>query len=166
MQRPFAVSGFGPGPAGQDKPEPVELAIVHELGNLLTLIFRTFVSDVVTETHHGATPSQLRFLETLSINPGISVVEAARRLAITTPSACTALGRLNRLDWVEKRPDPNDKRSYLLFLTATGWEIVHAVQEKQIERLHVLLERFNAKEIEGFRDVVRRISAGIVELYG
>ncbi|RMF23011.1 MAG: MarR family transcriptional regulator [Deltaproteobacteria bacterium] len=166
MQSRNAVSGFVPTAPGEEQPQPLELAIVHELGELLTAIFKNFVSDVVTGTRYGATPSQLRFLEMLAISPGVSVVEAARRLAITTPSACTALGRLCDMGWIEKRPDPSDRRSYHLHLTEEGWHVVREVQQTQIARLRKLLQRFSAEEIETFRDVVRRINAGIAELYG
>ncbi|RMD83989.1 MAG: MarR family transcriptional regulator [Candidatus Dadabacteria bacterium] len=166
MQRQTAVPGAATVAPGEHSPGPVELAIVHELGGLLTAIFKHFVSDVVSDTRYGATPSQLRFLEMLSINPGLSVVEAARRLAITTPSACTALGRLCSLGWVEKRPDPSDRRSFHLYLTREGWRVVRDVQEMQIARLRRLLERFRPEEIESFRDMVRRISDAIDELYG
>lgn len=138
--------------------------LIHELSALFSNAFKKFASDVAAESGFGATPSQLRFLQLLVIRPGISLVEAARNMAITTPSACTALSRLTSLGWVTKYQDPNDKRCWCLLLTEEGQKLVDEFEAAQVRRLCALLEKFTEEEISVFRDLARRITAAIAEV--
>lgn len=138
--------------------------LIHELSALFSNAFKKFASEVALESGFGATPSQLRFLQLLVIRPGISLVEAARSMAITTPSACTALSRLTSLGWVAKYRDPNDKRCWRLELTEDGQTLVDEFETAQVRRLNALLRKFTEEEVSVFRDLARRITAAIAEV--
>ncbi len=139
--------------------------IIHELGVFLSAVFKNFISDVASDNHSGATPSQLRILQLLGHNPGIAVVEAARSLAITTPSACTAVNRLVGLGWVERRTDTQDKRCRRLHLSEAGRELVNEFESTQVSRLKEILARCTDEEIGDFREMVGRLTAYIEERY-
>ncbi len=138
-----------------------QLAIIDELGGLFFAVFRAFISNIAKETKRGVTPTQMRFLQLIAHRPGLSNAEIAQGLAVTTPSACTAINRLIKLGWVERHADVRDKRCIRLYLTGAGEELVRSFQIMQAEKLKDLLAIFEEEEMNEFRDMVRRITAYI-----
>jgi DNA-binding MarR family transcriptional regulator len=113
-----------------------------------------------------ATPAQLRALQVVSLNPGSSVVEIARGLAVSNASACTALGKLGRLGWVKQEVDRADRRVRRVHLTRKGQAVVDEFQAAQARRVAAVVARFNQKELNEFRTFVRRITKAIGDIYG
>lgn len=64
----------------------------------------------------GITPVQFYVLSELWINDGIKFKELARNLSMDGSTLTGILDRLERLDYVERRDDPEDRRSLLIFL--------------------------------------------------
>src|SRR4051794_5035802 len=67
---------------------------------------------------HDLTLPQFDVLATLRFSEGVSQQELAERLLVTKGNVCGVLDRLERLGWVERRPDPNDGRANRLYFTA------------------------------------------------
>lgn len=76
---------------------------------------------------HGAV---MQFLD----NDGRRVSDLARRAQITKQSMAELVGHLERHDYVERVPDPSDRRAKLVRPTAKGME-VHAIAGRYITRL-------------------------------
>ena len=60
---------------------------------------------------------------------GARPTELATRLRISKQALNYLLGELERLDYVERRPDPDDLRSKRVALTPRGTAAVHAIRE-------------------------------------
>jgi DNA-binding MarR family transcriptional regulator len=76
---------------------------------------------------HEVTLPQFDVLATLRFGEGVTQQELAERLLVTKGNVCGVLDRLERLGWVERRPDPDDRRANRLYLTAAGRRKVDAV---------------------------------------
>jgi DNA-binding MarR family transcriptional regulator len=140
--------------------------LLDEVGSFFLAVFRAFASDVARQSGVRATPGQIRVLQVVSLNPGASVVEIARGLAVSNASACTALGKLARLGWVKQEVDRSDRRVRRVCLTRKGQSVVGEFQAAQAHRVAAVLARFNKKEINEFRGSVRRITKAIGDIYG
>jgi DNA-binding MarR family transcriptional regulator len=143
-----------------------DLALLDEVGSFFLAVFRAFASDVARQSGVRATPGQLRALQVVSLNPGSSVIEIARGLAVSNASACTALGKLVALGWVRQEVDRSDRRVRRIHLTRKGQAVVDEFQAAQARRVAAVIARFNTKEINDFRGFVRRITQAISETYG
>ena len=55
--------------------------------------------------------------------------ELAARLRMTKQAVNYLLGELERLDYLERRPDPDDLRSKRVVLTRRGTSVVHVIRE-------------------------------------
>jgi len=141
-------------------------ALLDEVGSFFLAVFRAFASDVARQSGVRATPGQIRTLQVVSLNPGASVLEIARGLAVSNASACTALGKLARLGWVRQVVDRSDRRVRRVYLTRKGQTVVDEFQAAQARRVAAIFARFNKKEIEEFRHSVRRITKAIGDIYG
>ena len=69
---------------------------------------------------YGLTPAQFDVLAQLWRNQGINQQELAGKLLVTKGNVCGLIDRLEKLSLVERRSDPEDKRTNLLYLTEAG----------------------------------------------
>src|SRR5215207_200660 len=64
---------------------------------------------------------------------GAKPSELATRLRISKQALGYLLGQLERLDYLERRPDPDDQRSKRVALTPRGTSAVHALRDAVAE---------------------------------
>lgn len=84
---------------------------------------------------HGIVTSQFEFLRYLRDHPGCRVADMAAEFAIGIGATSKAMDRLEGRGFVERQPNPADRRSSLLALTDTGSELVDAAEATFTEGL-------------------------------
>jgi len=67
--------------------------------------------------HLGLTRAQWQVLAHLQRNEGINQIGLADLLEVEAITLCRTIDRMEEGGWVERRPDPKDRRARLLFLT-------------------------------------------------
>jgi DNA-binding MarR family transcriptional regulator len=88
---------------------------------------------------------------------GITVSELADLAHVRKQTMAQAVGQLERAGYVERRPNPNDRRSQLVFLTERGRSVppvTHAAAARVEERWAALT---SPKELEGLRKSLLRL---------
>ncbi|HEY9765460.1 MAG TPA: MarR family transcriptional regulator [Chroococcales cyanobacterium] len=85
----------------------------------------------------------LRFLERHT-NPSIGAI--AESLGISNPAATKAVDRLVTRGWVDRSENPQDRRTLLLGLTASGEEILKSFLESRQNHLDRILEGMRVEE--------------------
>lgn len=96
----------------------------ESFGYLINLLARQFIRslDRRIETHglmHGQFPALLMLWE----RPGLTQAEIARIVAVEQPTMANTLNRMERDGWVERRPDPEDRRRTLIYPTAKAMAV-------------------------------------------
>ena len=89
---------------------------------------------------HGISMGQFEFLDYLSRQPGSRVGDLAGAFAIGIGATSKSIDRLERLEWVQRVPNPDDRRSSLLELTAAGEVLADQARRSCEERLSELLD--------------------------
>jgi DNA-binding MarR family transcriptional regulator len=90
---------------------------------------------------------------------GIQVSELARLARVRKQTMAQAVEQLERLGYVDRRPDPSDARARLVFLTDRGQAVrpvTHAAGHRVEERWAELL---NPDELEELRSTMQRLLA-------
>ena len=100
-----------------ESPAQVRLRAWVQLVRTVSLIQRRVVGALGA---HDVTLPQFDVLATLRFGEGVTQQELAERLLVTKGNVCGVLDRLEALGWVERRPDPKDRRANRLHLTAAG----------------------------------------------
>ncbi|MGD8832162.1 MAG: MarR family transcriptional regulator [Pseudomonadales bacterium] len=100
----------------------------------------------------GLTQAQARALLQLSRNEGISQVALARLLEIQPITLLRQLDRLADSGFIERRPNPQDRRAQQLYLTGSGNDL--------IEKLVSLSRTLSVQIMEG---VDRETLAGLMD---
>ncbi len=81
---------------------------------------------------HGLTLPQFDVLATLWHDEGITQQELAERLLVTKGNVVGLIDRVSTAGWVERRPDPEDRRANRLYLTDAGRKLLAAAWPSQI----------------------------------
>jgi DNA-binding MarR family transcriptional regulator len=98
-------------------PDELRLRAWVQLARTFSLVQRRIVAALAES---DVTLPQFDVLATLRFSEGVTQQELAERLLVTKGNVCGVLDRLERLGWVERRPDPEDRRANRLHLTAAG----------------------------------------------
>src|SRR5438477_4620937 len=87
------------------------------------------------------------------------IAEIVTVFGLRGSTATAVLDRLEERGLAFRRPNPDDRRSFLLDLTAEGKRIAEEVQE-HVERLeNAIARRVTREDEEGFRNVMKAIDA-------
>ena len=92
---------------------------------------------------HGARPSEL-----------------AAELGVSKQALNYLLGELERLGYLERRPDPDDLRSKRIALTARGQDVVRVMREAVSELEREWEARLGAKRFAQLRALLQELAAG------
>ncbi|GAA2229404.1 MarR family winged helix-turn-helix transcriptional regulator [Herbiconiux moechotypicola] len=111
----------------------------------------------------GVTVTQLGLAVHLDKLGPLSASDMSRGFRITPQSVATALARLDKIGWVERRPHPVHGRVILYELSPAGLEGVRVGSQRMAE----VTERVNAVlSPEGSRSVVLELRKILLELEG
>ena len=94
--------------------------------------FRAILFDNLLKSH-GITMAQGWALVILSRENGLSQSELADRLEIATVTTSKLIDRLETRGYVERRPNPGDRRSNLVFATAATESVVKVMSKTIIQ---------------------------------
>jgi MarR family transcriptional regulator for hemolysin len=105
----------------------------------------------------GLTRAQWQVLAHLARNEGIRQVGLADLLDVEPITLCRILDRMEEGGWVERRPDPTDRRARLLFMTDKARPI--------LAKMRALADDIYAEALEGLPPSTReQLIAGLQHL--
>lgn len=101
----------------------------------------------------------------LEITPGIgeNPKSLAANLDLENSSMSGLLDRLEKKQLIERRPDPGDRRSVLIFLTPTGIAARETIKSQVEELDRKLCEALTPIDIKAFRKIMSVINKQISE---
>ena len=101
-----------------NRPDPVFGFLVHDISRLLRKRFDRRARDI------GLTKSQWIVLAHLARHEGIHQGGLAEILELEPATLARHLDRLEDTGWIERRPDPSDRRAWRLHLTAKATPVL------------------------------------------
>lgn len=107
--------------------------------------------------HLGVTASQGMVLNFLSEEDRISAHSLGQKLQITSATMTGILDRLEKMDLIERRPHPDDRRAILICLTEKGAGHAGEIHSIMIEANKEFLERWSSEKAELFREMLKEI---------
>jgi DNA-binding MarR family transcriptional regulator len=124
------------------------------IGLLLRLVYQHYAQDIDAALHEaGFDDIRPAHANVFPFVPpeGITVSELAELARVRKQTMAQAVGQLERMGYVERRANPGDRRSRLVFLTKRGQSvrpITHAAAERVEERW---AELTSPEELEAMR---------------
>jgi len=111
----------------------------------------------------GLTRAQCRTLGYLARNEGINQAGMADLLEIRPMTLVRQIDRMEEAGWIERRPDPADRRARRLFLTAKARPILGRIWNVANETRDEALALLSPGEAETLIDLLSRVHATLSE---
>ncbi|MER6985024.1 MarR family winged helix-turn-helix transcriptional regulator [Streptomyces carpinensis] len=121
----------------------------EELGVAVMAASRLFVAisaRALASTDDSLTLPQLRALVVLDTCGPVKLVALAATLSVNPSTALRMVGRLEALELVDRRTNPENRREVVLSLTADGHELVSRVLAHRRAEIRTLVQRLPAEE--------------------
>jgi len=110
----------------------------------------------------GLTRAQWRVMMFLRRHEGARQTELAGLLEVENVTLGRHIDRLEESGWVERRPDPSDRRAWRLFLDDKSRPILDKLAIVLMETREISLSGFNTEEREDLIETLIRIKTNLV----
>lgn len=109
----------------------------------------------------GVNPTSYAILSELSLDGWLTNGQIAERLGMSTGGVTPALDRLERSGFVERNPNPADRRSSVVSMTAQGEAVMAAAQDVLAEELDSFISAMD----DGERELILRFLIEVNDAY-
>ena len=107
-----------------------------------------------SESGVEVTPIQVMLLFFLQKNDGSSLTQISQGLMLENPTVTGLIDRLEKLGYVKRSDHPDDRRVYLIYLTAKGKKVANKALPI-IKKLNEEIKKgYSKEEIENFKKVL------------
>lgn len=130
--------------------------LIHDVSRMMRNWFDTRAQ------HLGLTRAQWRVLLQLSAREGASQRELAEILEIDTVTLGRHIDRLERDNWLERRPDPDDRRVWRLHLTPAARPTLDEMEALAIEVQEAAVAGLSDKQRTALNTALSLIKANVV----
>ena len=143
------------------RPDPDALGFV--LIDVARMLRSAFERRIAT-AGLGLTPGEARALVRISSLEGSRQLEIAQRMGIEPMTLSTYLDRLQSLGFIERRPDPSDRRAKLIYTTATAGELIASIRTEQVELMQHVTSGIGEAELDLMGERLKRLRANLSAL--
>lgn len=146
-------------PAANTPPRSVGF-LISQLGFFSSKRFMEALEPV------GIDPREFLLMRFVAAADGRPQHELAERLAIPPSRMVALVDRLEEAGFIERRPDPEDRRVRGLYLTRKGHGVLERAGKVAIEYETRLCAGINREEREQLIDLLQKLQAGQTQLRG
>jgi MarR family transcriptional regulator for hemolysin len=131
--------------------------LVHDVSRLLRRNFNRRVQAL------GLTQTQWRAIAQLSRNEGINQATLADFMEVQPITLARLIDRIEAAGWVERRPDPTDRRAVQLYLTDKAQPILALMHERAAETRERAMAGLPSDVRETLIETLRHMKRNLVE---
>ena len=131
----------------------------------------SFTTNLVSEriatayqTLFGVSIPEWRVIAHTAEHDGITQLEIGQRSRMDKVTVSRAAIALTKRGLLERKPNPSDKRSHRLVLTAAGRELYSKIVPKALELERDIFVTFPEDELKAFQATLRKIDSLILQI--
>lgn len=140
------------------RPDPDALGFV--LIDVARMLRSAFERRIAT-AGLGLTPGEARALVHVAALEGSRQLDIAQRMGIEPMTLSTYLDRLQSLGFIERRPDPADRRAKLIFATPAADDVITNIRIEQIDLMQLVTSGIGEADLELVSDRLKRLRANL-----
>ncbi|MHB8076465.1 MarR family winged helix-turn-helix transcriptional regulator [Desulfosporosinus fructosivorans] len=129
--------------------------VCYKLSRVMRRVHRYYESSF---SQYGITPAQFYVLSAVWENDGLKFKDLAKSLDMDGSTLTSILDRLERQDMLERRDDPDDKRSLLVFLKEKAKLSIVEITCLAEKLNQEIKERFSDEDFATFEKVLEKLS--------
>ena len=112
-------------------------------------------------SNHGLNVPRFYILLHVSQNPGINYIDLSDRLLCTKSNTTRVVRGMIQEDLITRQNDPNDGRSFQLFLTEKGRDILENTYPGFVSKIDQLMSAFSDEESKEYLAVSQKIESSL-----
>ena len=112
---------------------------------------------------HGISLAQFEVLAVVHLAEGMTQQELASRLLVTKGNICGLIDRMEAGGWVERRPDPEDRRANRIVLTETGRTLLATTMPVHHAQVCHLMRGLDQPELQSLHQLLDQLEGGLGE---
>lgn len=147
-----------PTPTSEARTDAVR-ALEAEFSELVTQ-FRKQIQAVAQRVSPGMLPGAYKMLTTIERRGPLTLSSLSECLVADKGLASRTVRELEKLDLIQRTPDPDDGRSSLLSLTPLGAERLSAARGPADSRMQVILQGWSLGDIQQLTTLLHALSTG------
>ncbi len=128
--------------------------ICFNLGRVMRRVYSYYEQRL---SPFGLTPTQYFVFNALWMGDGISIGELGERVSLDSSTLTGVIDRMEQSDYLERKPNPSDRRSLMLFLTAKAREVGPQILQFADELDANLRQPFSQESMESFEQILRTL---------
>ena len=129
--------------------------ICFNLGRVMRRVYDYYEQRLAA---FGLTPPQYFVFNALWMGDGITIGELGERVSLDGSTLTGIIDRMERSGYVERRSNPDDRRSVLVYLTTRARELGPRILEFADELDAALRNPFPQNDMEVFEGVLRSLA--------
>jgi len=141
-----------------DAEDANEALFIHEIARQMRICFDRRVH------HLGLTRSQWRVLGILRRRPDIRQTQLAEMMEVEPITLTRLLDRMEQAGWLERVPDPADRRANLLRLTPKVGTILAEMQATARKMRHEALRDFSSDDHARLLEFLQRLKNNVSDM--
>ena len=135
---------------------PFQDCICFRLGKAARKVTKAYREEIAT---HGLTHGQFFLLIAIMEAEGLLPSELAERTAQERPTITGLLDRLEKESWIERKPDPRDRRALRIYLGSRGKASRTALLTLFEETNQIFLDRLTPAEWAQMQSMLVKLEA-------
>jgi DNA-binding MarR family transcriptional regulator len=138
------------------------MAVLGRLSDAAERVMRDHMNPLFADS--GLQPGEFDVLATLrrSGKPYLlSPTQLYEALMISSGGMTARLDRLERADFIERRPDPSDRRGKLIALTEAGKRVIDETLSRHVANEQRILSSLTTSEQERLNALLKKLIAGL-----
>ncbi|NNJ27043.1 MarR family winged helix-turn-helix transcriptional regulator [Alienimonas chondri] len=112
---------------------------------------------------HGITFRQCQMLGMVAAHGSLSQAEVAEMMRVEPSSVARLVDRMTRDGWIERRPDPHDRRRNLLSVTAQAEPVWEGVRDIGLAVRAKALEGLDEREVSELKRMLRHLRENLAD---
>ena len=112
----------------------------------------------------GLTPGEARTLVHVAALEGSRQQDIAQRMGVEPMTLSSYLDRLQSMGFIERRPDPVDRRAKQIFTTGTADDLIAGIRVEQIELMELVTSGLTPDDLSLMRDRLKRMRANLLAI--
>lgn len=146
------------------KGDPVSDPQTRAIARKLTVTARQIVHRFDQNVEQlGVSRAKFSVVALVSRKPGVSQRAIAERLQVTEVTAGRLVERLCADGFLERRANPNDRRTYFVHLTAAAQPLLDDLSVIATEQEKQTFNGFSTEELDLLEQFLKRISANLAD---
>jgi len=109
--------------------------------------------------------SKWKVLAALSIEDGISQTNLADLIFVEGPTLVSILDKLEEMELVQRKPDPNDRRNNLVYTTKKSQNMMNTIVDCVLKLRKTVTQDISPKDLETTKNVLRKMTLAADRYY-